>query len=246
MTRAADGTSVSMPSPDATWHVAPGFSELGIMAFTTTRATGNFAWHSEHEAAGVVAARWDRLRSHLEPSTDRLVVAHQVHGATLLNHERGWSGLLRTGDADGHVSNGLTTAMAVTLADCVPVFIGHPSGAAAVVHSGWRGTEAGITALAIGRFIQMGFDATDLLLHCGPSICGSCYEVSPEVYARLTGDSVSRPTPVDLRGLICETARQLGVRNVSVSRSCTRCDNSRFYSHRCGDAGRQLGVIVSK
>ncbi|MBL8983395.1 MAG: laccase domain-containing protein, partial [Gemmatimonadetes bacterium] len=30
-----------------------------------------------------------------------------------------------------------------------------------------------------------------------------------------------------------------------ISRWCTRCDNARFYSHRCGDAGRQLGVIAA-
>jgi polyphenol oxidase len=36
------------------------------------------------------------------------------------------------------------------------------------------------------------------------------------------------------------------VRQISVSPLCTRCDNDRFYSHRAGDAGRQLGVIVAQ
>jgi copper oxidase (laccase) domain-containing protein len=31
---------------------------------------------------------------------------------------------------------------------------------------------------------------------------------------------------------------------VSISDRCTRCDNDRFYSHRAGDAGRQLGVLL--
>jgi len=35
------------------------------------------------------------------------------------------------------------------------------------------------------------------------------------------------------------------VRDISISDFCTRCDNDRFYSHRAGDAGRQLGVIVA-
>ena len=33
--------------------------------------------------------------------------------------------------------------------------------------------------------------------------------------------------------------------DISISSSCTRCDNDRFYSHRAGDAGRQLGVLIA-
>jgi len=35
------------------------------------------------------------------------------------------------------------------------------------------------------------------------------------------------------------------VRQISISALCTRCDNDRFFSHRSGDAGRQLGVIAA-
>jgi copper oxidase (laccase) domain-containing protein len=50
---------------------------------------------------------------------------------------------------------------------------------------------------------------------------------------------------VDLRALIAVHARQAGVRDVSISTWCTRHDNARFFSHRAGDAGRQLGVMVA-
>ena len=36
-----------------------------------------------------------------------------------------------------------------------------------------------------------------------------------------------------------------GVRHITTSAFCTRCDNDRFYSHRAGDAGRQLGVMIA-
>lgn len=232
--------------PDSTWEFVPAFADLGITAFTTTRATGSFAWHSSDESANAVMLRWDHLRDQLSEETDRLASAHQVHGKTILRHDGGWTGLLRAGDADGHIATEHATAMAVTLADCVPVFIGHPSGIAAVLHSGWKGTEAGITAAAIVTLRTMGFDSRDLTLHCGPSICGACYEVSPDVYSRLTGRSVSRPTTVDLRDLICQAAEREGVRHVSRSAACTRCDNDRFFSHRCGDSGRQLAIVVSR
>jgi copper oxidase (laccase) domain-containing protein len=86
----------------------------------------------------------------------------------------------------------------------------------------------------------------ELLVHCGPSICGSCYEVSPDVFAALTGRTVDRPTSVDLRALIANHARALGVREITISASCTRCDNDRFFSHRAGDTGRQLGVLYAQ
>jgi copper oxidase (laccase) domain-containing protein len=50
---------------------------------------------------------------------------------------------------------------------------------------------------------------------------------------------------VDLRALIAHHARAAGVRNVTVSDSCTRCHNARFYSHRAGDSERQLAVLIA-
>ena len=87
--------------------------------------------------------------------------------------------------------------------------------------------------------------SSELTLHLGPAICGGCYEVSPDVFERLTSRTVDRPTTVDLRALIADHARLRGVRRISISASCTRCNNDRFYSHRAGDSGRQLGVLIA-
>ena len=40
-------------------------------------------------------------------------------------------------------------------------------------------------------------------------------------------------------------AKEMGVGQLSASPHCTRCDNDRFFSHRAGDKGRQVAVIVS-
>lgn len=218
----------------------PGFEALGLVAFTTTRDAGDFNLASR--AAGEGWPRWIDLAATLRGP--RLAFAHQVHGVRVVEHGAGWEGILRLPDADGHVALAGPMAMAVTLADCVPVFIGHPSGAAALLHSGWKGTVGRIVRVAIDRLVASGLRAGDLLVHCGPAICGRCYEVSPEVYGQVTGRQVAAPTPVDLRARIASDARESGVQSVTVSRSCTRCDNDRFYSHRCGDAGRQVGVLA--
>jgi copper oxidase (laccase) domain-containing protein len=70
--------------------------------------------------------------------------------------------------------------------------------------------------------------------------------VSPTVYQTLTGRTVETPTPVDLRQVLADQARAEGVRQISVSHFCTLCHQGRFFSHRGGDPGRQLGVLITR
>ena len=224
-------------------EVVESFARFGITAFTTGKAAGSFGFATDDPVREVIA-RWSALRSSLGGSSARLATATQVHGARIITHDGTWNGWLRDGEADGHLSLDGGTALAVTVADCVPVFLAHPSGAIAALHSGWRGIAARITETAIAQLAVQGIPPAELLLHCGPAICGGCYEVSADVFAQLTGRDPGAPKTVDLRALIADHARGAGVRHISISPLCTRCDNDRFYSHRAGDAGRQLGVIT--
>lgn len=235
----------AIPDVKLDGEVVEEFAEFGVTAFTTGRAAGSFGMQTTEPVCDVTA-RWTALRTLVGGPSARLASAFQVHGATVLVHRGEWQGFLRGPEADGHFSGTRNTAMAVTVADCVPVFLVHPSGAAAAVHSGWRGTAAGITAVAIRRFVALHLPASDLRLHCGPAICGRCYEVSADVHCQLTGRDPGRAATVDLRALIADHARAAGVRHISISPLCTRCDNVRFYSHRAGDAGRQVGVVFAQ
>jgi YfiH family protein len=239
----ASGTTEALDVRQGGEVVEP-FEALGVLAFTTGRAAGSFGMQTD-EPVRAVTARWGRLRTLLGGPAARLATAFQVHGNTVLRHAGDWQGFLRGPEADGHLSAARGTAMAVTVADCVPVFLAHPGGATAALHSGWRGTAARITEVAIRELVGLGLRPADLHLHCGPAICGRCYEVSGDVYAQLTGRDPGRPTTIDLRALIADHARAAGVREITISPLCTRCDNDRFYSHRAGDPGRQLGVIMA-
>jgi len=226
-------------------EVVPGFADFGIHAFTTTRRAGTYSSMSD-EPAGDVMGRWDALRASLrERGVRRLATATQVHGARVLAQVSPWEGWLRADDADGHLAPDRGTAMAVTVADCVPVFIAHPSGACALLHSGWRGTAARIVERGIDALLERGFAPTELRIQLGPAICGRCYEVSADVVRQLTGHTPPAPERVDLRAIIAGHARARGVADVSISPSCTRCDNDQFFSHRAGDAGRQVAVIFA-
>lgn len=237
---AGSGEGAFPPEPHPFLEVVPGFDELGVVAFTTTRQAGSFNLGSD-EPVGAVVARWLGLGKRL--GATRLASAHQVHGDRILHHRDGWAGWLRdTEGADGHLSSAPGTAMAVTLADCVPVFLAHPDGITGVLHSGWKGTAAGIARRAVERIGSLGHDVRQLRVHLGPSICGRCYEVGPEVHLAVTGRRVDSPAPIDLRAEIAASIADR-VAEVSISRWCTRCHNDRFYSHRAGDGGRQAGVI---
>lgn len=221
------------------------FAQFGIIAFTTTRQAGTFGVNGS-EPVNEVMGRWSGLRDELKAlGIRRLASATQVHGNDVIVHQPGWDGWLRADAADGHVSMERGTALAVSIADCVPVFIAHPGGAIAALHSGWRGTVGRIVEKGIRAMTHRGLPASELRVHVGPAICGDCYEVSPDVYGQLTGKSVNEPTTVDLRSIILDHARAAGVTHVSSTESCTRCDNDGFFSHRAGDSGRQIAVIAA-
>ena len=219
------------------------FAGFGIRAFTTTREAGTFSL-SGPDPVGEVMARWTGLQDQLSPFARRTVIGRQVHGSNVITHRGGWEGLLRTGEADGHLAAERGIVLTVSIADCVPIFMAHPSGIVGLLHSGWRGTVGRIVDAGINAFGRLGLPPDELKVHLGPAICGRCYEVSADVRAQLTGQPVNRAGNVDLRSLIAEHARELGVSDISVSPDCTKCDNDRYFSHRAGDTGRQIAVIV--
>jgi YfiH family protein len=221
----------------------PELVSLGVTAFTTIREAGTFGL-SGSDPVGEVMGRWAKLLNDLAADVHGITVAQQVHGDTVLPHATSWQGFLRTRPADGHATLERGVALAVTVADCVPIFLAHPSGAVAILHSGWRGTVAKIVHQGIKRLATAGLPPDELHMHLGPSICGRCYEVSADVRAQLTGETATRPGCVDLRALIVDHAKAAGIQHISVSPWCTRCDNDRFFSHRAGDSGRQIAVIL--
>ena len=226
-------------------EVIDDFASFGIRAFTTTRAAGTYGMNWP-EPVSEVMTRWYALVDELHPIAPRFATARQVHGARVVIHAPDWEGWLRVTEADGHAAPARGTASAVSVADCVPIFIAHPSGATALLHAGWRGTAAHILDQGVTALGHRGFVAPELRVHLGPAICGKCYEVSPDVYRLLTGRQVSVPTPVDLRELLADRARELGIRHLSISSWCTRCHNDRFFSYRAGDTGRQIAVLAAE
>lgn len=218
---------------------------------TTGRGSGEEEFDlglSGAQPVGRVLDRWRHLLAALEVRT--AVHARQVHAADLWIHrEPPTPGVLVMDGFDGHVTDRRELLLSVGVADCTPVSIVDPqTQAVALVHAGWRGTAGGIVERGIHRLVES-WQATPerLWLHCGPAICGACYEVGPEVHAAV---NPGRPVPgtnanIDVRAAIVDRALAMGLvpEQISVSEHCTRCGPPDFFSHRAGSKGRQMGIL---
>lgn len=209
-----------------------------LMQGTTGREAGTFASFGAQTAANV-HAQWKRVR--VETSMQTIVHGRQVHGGTIVKQDAPLSpGLLLVDDSDGHVTHVSNVLLAVSIADCVPVFVVDAARRqVAALHAGWRGTAAGIMAKCVE---MMG---TNVFVHFGPAICGACYEVGPEVHVALGLTEPSSNTPVDVRGVLASQCAAAGVPEARMTTSswCTLCGERPFYSHRAGEPERQVGVI---
>ncbi len=206
---------------------------------------GLFASRSEPESA---RRRWRALRESL--GGDRVVHAHQVHGADVHVHHGEFAPARDphlVDDCDGHVGDTPGLLLAVTTADCVPVFVVDPERrAVAALHAGWRGAASGVLERGIDAMVSSFSSRPEhLLVHLGPAICGACYEVGPEVFEALNQRTPAEPEPIDLRRVLARRAVGLGVRedSISVSAHCTKCTDSGLFSHRAGHGERQAGFI---
>jgi len=128
---------------------------------------------------------WRLALESLPAPSDRLMRVRQVHGNSVRVIPRGHAGQSASDqrpDADALVSNEPGLVLAVMVADCVPILVADPNGAAAAIHAGWRGTCARVASAAIEAMVTtFGTRPGDLVAAIGPSIGPDDYEVGMTV-----------------------------------------------------------------
>ncbi len=221
---------------------------LGLVAGITDRTVGSLGLWTD-ETVDAVMTRWREWRLGFHPAFPALQMAHQIHGTAVLWHEGVGEGWHIADGADGHATAQRGLMLAVTVADCVPIYLAAPeAGAVALLHAGWKGVANGMLKAGVSVFTnRLSASPLSFSAHFGVAICGNCYEVGPDVAEAVTGQPVPPgPRPhLDLRAVLATQARALGIADISQSPFCTRCQHDRFYSHRAsaGARGRNVAFL---
>jgi YfiH family protein len=207
----------------------------------------NLGDHVGDDAAAVTGNRV-RLAAAVGVPADRLLFVRQVHGSDVVVAEGPWTSGPPEADAVVTATPGL--ALAVLVADCVPVLLHAPAeGVLGVAHAGRRGMVDGVVTAAVDAMRALG--ATDVDAVIGPSICSRCYEVDErlreEVAAAVpVAAAVSRhgrPSLDVAAGVLEQLAATC--RAVEQLPGCTAEDDDLFSYRRDGVTGRFAGLAWS-
>ena len=178
--------------------------------------------------------------------------ATQVHGAAVrVLSAAPEPGELSVGEADALVSVSPTVAVAVLVADCVPVLLADPdAGVVAAVHAGRRGLVAGVVQAAVAAMVGEGAEVGRIRAAVGPAIAGESYEVPAELQDEVvavvpqTRATTAWGTPaLDLSAGVVAVLGVAGVTRVALHARDTWTDPALFSFRRSPRTGRFAGVV---
>ena len=181
-------------------------------------------------------------RDLLAKSTGPLQFMNQVHGDDVVEISQ----LISDPTCDALVTTVPGIALAVMVADCIPLLLSSASVVGAV-HVGRRGLVNSITSKTIGVMRKLG--AQKIHAELGPSICGRCYEVPQDLVDEVCAlhpaaqSLTSQLTPsLDLPKALITSLVAEGV-TYEASTVCTLEDHEYFSYRRHNITGRTAGVI---
>lgn len=201
-------------------------------------ASLNLAMHVGDEIDQVLANR-KLLNDRIGP----VAFMSQVHGDTIVE-VRELSTEAPT--ADALITDNPNLALAVMVADCIPLLLSSMNLVAAV-HVGRAGLVNSIALKTVTRMQELGADSISAMI--GPSICGSCYEVPKELHDSVVSlhPAASSRTSSGTFGLDLPAALKVALETVGVaveSKDICTFEDENYYSYRRNQVtGRQVGVI---
>ncbi|MCV2354804.1 peptidoglycan editing factor PgeF [Paucibacter sp. B2R-40] len=178
----------------------------------------------------------------------KAVFLQQIHGSevVVLNSAHALAGA-PTPIADASVSTSPGLAVAIQVADCLPVLFAAPGGVAGA-HAGWRGLAGGVLENTVQALCQAaGCKPSQVQAWLGACIGPEAFEVGPEVLQAFGVEPVAasnayfvfRPNAAgearwraDLAGLARQRLLGVGLKHISGGAWCTFKDDSRFFSYR--------------
>ncbi|MEO8478381.1 MAG: laccase domain-containing protein [Gemmatimonadota bacterium] len=238
-----------IPGSELPLYEVPGWrNRFGVSAGITGRGDGPEPFDLGLWSSGPVGEtmqRWRRFRR-ADPLFPAQVMSHQVHGDVVMWHDPLPAGWTIHEAADGHATAAAGVLLMVTVADCVPIYLVAPAhGAIALLHSGWRGTAAGILQRGVALLAaRTGATPGELVMHTGVAISGPRYEVGREVIEGVgLPPHGAGPWHLDIRELLGRQARALGIGEVTTSPHCSAEPGGPFFSHR-GSGGADGRMVA--
>jgi YfiH family protein len=182
---------------------------------------------------------------------DEVVLQRQIHSDIITYVKKGGE----IGESDALITDKFDIGLAVSSADCTPVFIyDKKNKVIAGIHSGWKGTEKKIIQKTLtGLINEFNSSPENLFVYMGPSISQKNYEVGPEVaegfnnkYFIPKGDKFLLDVPSANYDMLIEAG--IPEKNIEKSDLCTYEMKDLLQSYRRDGlfSGRALGIIVMK
>jgi len=217
-----------------------------ILAIFTDISDGNLAYHVGDDKTNVDNNRKALAKKYGYRYKD-LVYMNQVHGnnVQIVNHE---SPRL-IDNCDGLITNENDLPLMVMVADCIPILLhDEKEGVIAALHAGRNSTFQKIVQVALDKMKEnFGCKAENIKAILGPSIQKCCYEVSDDlrnIVENSFGNEFILDKNIDLQGINKSILEQNGVKNIEISKICTKCTGTNHYSYRKDPkTGRFAGVI---
>lgn len=157
-------------------------------------------------------------------------------------------------EGDGMITNETNVGLAISAADCVPIFIyDKEKKIIAGVHSGWRGTQKQILKKTIEK-LKLVYDSKpeNIFVYIGPCISVGNYQVSDDFinyFEKEYLEIINGKIHLDLRkanfNMLIE--ENIPKENIEISDICSFEDvNLHSYRREGSLSGRALGVISIK
>ena len=174
----------------------------------------------------------DTLRARL-PTRWHLILAEQIHGASVAAIETPPSSSDPIPGCDGLITRLPGLALVMRTADCLPILLWDPvQQVVGAAHVGWRGLDKQLP-MRLVQWAQACYQSRpeDLWVSIGPAIRSCCYEVGRDFVPRFgpfVQEAAGRVT-CDLIGCASRQLVSTGVRPTHVVDSglCTACDAQR-------------------
>jgi hypothetical protein len=209
----------------------------------------NLALHVNDNNESVLENR-SILRDYYELPSDPVWI-NQTHSSICVDA----SITERVVEADASFTLNPGIVCAILTADCLPVFVSKKDGSmVGVAHAGWKGLISGVIESLIESFNSNG---DDLIVHLGPAISMSSFEVGEEVKNLYLSKNINfqrsftfdkNKNYLDLYEAARVILENFQIKSISGGDRCTFKESNQFFSYRRDgiNSGRMAHLIWMK